>query len=106
MPKWKIFIPVAIVILVGIIAYLQVTSALHDNDSLSAGTESADEVIEVKLSPLDVTGDEEVEAQIEAWFNELLRELRYEADTIGFNNEDIKMLIDGESDNQLLDVEY
>jgi hypothetical protein len=101
MPKWKIIIPVIIVILVGIIAYLQViTRRVTDSISVDERSVKVDE-----LAPLDVTGKEGLDVQTEALINEFLLESENEdAATIRDDAEIINSNTD-ESDQQIFDVE-
>jgi hypothetical protein len=101
MPKWKIIIPVIIVILVGIIAYLQViTRRVTDSVSVDEKSVKVDE-----LAPLNVTGKEELDVQTGALIDEFLLESENEDAAIIQDDTEIINSNTDESDQQIFDTE-
>jgi len=102
MPKWRIIIPVLIVAVIGVVAYLQLSSTAPQDLAPPA----AEEPVDVADRPLGVTGNEDVGTQADALVDEMLRELDDEQDLAGDGTAEINAETAGESDIQILDVEY
>lgn len=99
MPKWRIIIPVIIVAIVGVIAYMMVAPAMPDQQPELAAEESSD-------IPLDVIGTEDIGTQADAVVNELLKGLDDEDLEAGDGTAEIDSVTAGESEFDILDVEY
>ncbi len=100
MPKWRIIIPVLIVMIIGVIAYMMTnpSSAPTDQSTPAAG-ESND-------IPLEAVGNEDIGTQAYAMVDELLQELDDEEAESGDGTEEINSITGGESDIDILDVDY
>lgn len=99
MPKWRIIIPVLIVALVGVIAYLQSSSTQPDAEQQPTAPAPVTE-------PLDVTGDEDVDVQVDALIDDLLDEVEVEESEAGDGTAEINSETAGETELDILDVEY
>ncbi|MFH1047150.1 MAG: hypothetical protein V1738_02505 [Patescibacteria group bacterium] len=104
MPKWRIIIPVAIVAIIGVIAYLQV--APHSEPAPPPSQPVVPAVEAPAEESLDVTGDEDVEVQVDALVQDLLNEAAEEDTEAGDGSAEIESITAGESELDILDVEY
>ncbi len=109
MPKWRIIIPVVVVALVGVIAYMQLNGGVTIPDSTPVTEQPTDGETDagpVLDGPLDVTGEEDVAEQADAMIEELLDELDDEEEIAGDGTAELNTMTVGESDADILDVEY
>ncbi len=102
MPKWKIILPVLIVVVVGLVAYLQLTNRPEGGPAtpVPGGEESAD-----LGDGLDVTGDEPVDVQVDALISSLESEAAMEESQAGDVSEVVSSLDEGGDDSELFTVE-
>lgn len=101
MPKWKIIIPVLIVIVVGLIAYLQMTGRQEAGPTVPAGGEAAADL----GGEMDVTGDEDVDVQVDALIDALNDEADLEEADAGDGSDAVSALGEGEDESELFTVE-
>lgn len=103
MPKWRILIPVLIVAVVGVVAYMQMSSGPSGEPSElppAAGEPAG------TAADLEVTGDEDVEVQVDALVETMLDELDEEQAAIEAAADDLDALNEGESDVDILNTSY
>jgi len=102
MPKWKIILPVLIVAVVGLVAYLQLTMKEEAGPAIPApGEEAAADL----GGEMDVTGEEDVDVQVDALVNALLDEAAVEESDAGDGSDAVTALSGGESEEELFIVE-
>ncbi|MEA3249921.1 MAG: hypothetical protein U9Q03_06255 [Patescibacteria group bacterium] len=101
MPKWKIIIPVLIVIVVGLVAYLQMTNKEEVGPIVPAGDEAVAEL----GGEMDVTGEEDVDVQVDALIDSLLDEAAMEETDAGDGSDVVSALEEGEDETELFTVE-
>ena len=103
MYKRKIFISVLIVVVIGVIAYLQIVSK---STNQTPPVEEGPALVDVADRPLGVTGDEDIGSQVDAMMTDLLNEPKDELLLVGDNTEDDQIISTGETDSQIIDTEY
>jgi hypothetical protein len=100
MPKWRIIIPVAIVAIVGVIAYMQVSSNRTGDQSTAPPVASEPD------AALDVTGSEDVDVQVDLLLNDLEKELVDEEQRVVADDDETATLVEDESALEMYDVQY
>lgn len=102
MPKWKIILPVLIVIVVGLVAYLQLTSKQEVGPVVPVG---GDEAAADLGGEMDVTGEEDVDVQVDALIDSLLDEAAVEEAEAGDGSDVVTALEEGDDETELFTVE-
>jgi len=103
MPKWKIILPVLIVAVVGLVAYLQLTTK-EAGPAVPAGGEEAAAPADLG-GEMDVTGEEDIDVQLDALTDALMEEAAVEESDAGDGSDAVSALSESESEEELFIVE-
>jgi hypothetical protein len=103
MPKWKIILPVLIVIVVGLVAYMQMTT--KEEAGPIVPIVPADEAAADLGGEMDVTGEEDVDEQVDALVDSLLDEAAMEEADAGDGSDVVSTLEEGGDESELFTVE-
>ncbi|MFC1638764.1 hypothetical protein ACFL26_00655 [Patescibacteria group bacterium] len=102
MPKWKIIIPVLIVVVVATIGYMQLTGGPGESPPAAP----AADVPEAGSEDLTQVADEPVEDQVDALIESMAGELREEQRAVEAWKMDYEALTVGDSDLDILNASY
>jgi hypothetical protein len=105
MSKWRLIIALLAVLLIGLVAYL-LQSAPEQQPADQVPAAVTEPQVDIADRPLDVTGDESVEAQADALIDEMLLEPAEEERSVGEGMSEVRAETAGEEDKEILDVEY
>lgn len=100
MPKWKIILPVLIVVVVGLVAYMQMTNKEEAGPLVPADGAAAD-----LGGEMDVTGEEDVDVQVDALIDSLVEEAAMEETDAGDGSDVVSALEEGGDESELFTVE-
>jgi hypothetical protein len=99
MPKWKIILPVLIVVIVGLVAYMQMTS----QEQVAPAEPMADEP--AVTEEVEITGEEPVDVQVDALVDSLIMEADLEEGAAGDGSDVASDLNQGSDESVLFTVE-